>query len=117
LRNDHPYISAVAILRERSRADEHYNEWRTEWKKDRKPLDRPTTEEIIAEVEAEQAAWNESDASKHVPEGHVYIIELMTTGSPDAVPMPQDLFNCSRDVRVDVERVSPPQQQRGAWTR
>lgn len=114
LRNDHPYISAVAILRERSRADEYYNEWRTEWKKGRKPLDRPTTEEIIAEAEAEQAAWNESDASKHVPVGHVYIIELMTTGSPDAVPVPQDVFNCPRDARVDVERVPPQQLQRGA---
>jgi len=114
LRNDHPYISAVAILRERSRADEYYNEWRIEWKKGRKPLDRPTTEEIIAEAEAEHAAWNASEASKHVPEGHVYIIELMTTGSPDAVPVPEDVVNCPRDARVDVERVLPQQLQRGA---
>ena len=105
LRNDHPYISAVAILRERSRADEHYNQWRTEWKKSRKPLERPTTEEIIAEAEAEQAAWKASEASRNVPEGHVYVIELMTTGSPAAVPLREDVFDCLRDARVDVECV------------
>jgi hypothetical protein len=114
LRNDHPYISAVAILRERARADEYYNGWRTEWKKGRTPLQRPTTEEIIAEAEAEQAAWNASEASRHVPEGQVYIVELMTTGSPDAVPVPEDVFNCPRDSRVDVGRVRPQELQRDA---
>jgi hypothetical protein len=106
LRNDHPYISTVAIVRERPRAEEYYNEWRTEWKKGRQPLHRPTTEEIIAEAQAEQAAWNDSEASRHVPGGNAYIVELMTTGSPDAVPVPENVFNCARDKRVDVERLA-----------
>jgi hypothetical protein len=105
LRNDHPYISAVAILRERSRSDEHYDEWRTNWKKGRKPLDHPTTAEIIVEMEAEQAAWEASEASKKVADGHIYMIELMTTGSPEAVLVPEGVFNGPRDARVDVERV------------
>jgi hypothetical protein len=104
LRNDHPYISAVTILRERLRADDYYNEWRTEWRKTREPLDHPTTVQIIAEHETEQVAWNASEASKKVPEGHIYIIEVMTTGSPDAVPVPKNVFDCPRDERVEVQR-------------
>jgi hypothetical protein len=106
LRNDHPYISAVAILRERSRADKYYNEWRTKWKQTRKPLEHPTTDEIIAEAMAEQAAWKVSDESRHVPEGNFYVIEVMTTGSPDAVPLPENVFDCSADKRVEVQRVA-----------
>ncbi len=114
LRNDHPYISAVVILRERSRADEYYKEWRASWKKTRQPLAHPTTDEIIAEAEAEQAAWGASEASKNVPEGNVYVIETMTTGSPDAMPLPKNVFDCSRDHRLDVERVAAPHLEESA---
>src|SRR5207244_10501879 len=68
-------------------------------------LFRSTIEQIIAEAEAEQTAWNASEASKNVPEGNVYIIEVMTTGSPDAVPLPSNVFDCSRDERAEVVRV------------
>jgi hypothetical protein len=106
LRNDHPYVSAVAILRERSRADEYFNRWRSDWKESRKHLDNPTTDEIIAEAVAEQEAWNASEASRSVPEGHIYVVEMMATGSPEAAPVPTNVFDCSRDKRVDIERVA-----------
>jgi hypothetical protein len=109
-----PAKKTLAILRERSRADEYYNEWRASWKKTRQPLDHPTTDEIIAEAEAEQAAWDASEASQNVPEGNVYIIEMMTTGSPDAVPLPKNVFDCPRDQRLDVERVAEPPLEESA---
>jgi heat shock protein HspQ len=105
LRNDHPYISAVAILHERELAREHYDEWRADWKKTREPLDHPTMKEIIAEAMAEQRAWRRSDASKNVPDGNVYWLELLTTGSLDAVPLPEAAFDGSRDQRTSVVRV------------
>jgi hypothetical protein len=40
LRNDHPYISAVAILHERELAREEFNRWFAEWKEGREPLER-----------------------------------------------------------------------------
>jgi hypothetical protein len=40
-RNDHPYISAVAILHERALAREHYDEWRAKWKETRAPPRKP----------------------------------------------------------------------------
>jgi hypothetical protein len=105
LRNDHPYISAVAILHERELAREHYDQWRAEWKKTRDPLHYPSYEEITAEALAEQKAWRASDASANVPEGNVYWVELLTTGSPDAVPVPENVFDGPRDRRINVERV------------
>jgi hypothetical protein len=105
LRNDHPYISGVAILHERELAREHYNQWRVEWKKTRVPLDNPSDEEIVAEFMAEQEAWLASDEAANVPEGHVHLVELLTTGSPEAVPVPDNVFDGPRDRRLDVERV------------
>jgi hypothetical protein len=105
LRNDHPYISAVAILHERELAREHYDEWRAHWKQTRPPLENPSTEEIIAEAVAEQEAWQGSEEAAHVPEGNVYWIDLLTTGSPEAVPVPENVFDGPRDRRTVVERV------------
>ena len=50
-------------------------------------------------------AWESSEASKHVPEGSAYLVELLTTGGPDAVPIPESVFVGPRDKRRDVERV------------
>jgi len=104
LRNDHPYISAVAILHEHPLAAEYHAEWLAEWKKGREEKNR-TDDEIAAGAVAAHEAWLESEARANAPEGDVYWIELLTTGYPDAVPVPEDLFNGPRDRRVDVERV------------
>ncbi len=106
LRNDHLYISAVAALQERDRAREAFEMWRDEWKKTRPPLsDPPTHDEIVAEVEATHAAWAASDEAANAPEGKAYSLELITTGSPEAVPLLDTILNGPRDQRALVERV------------
>lgn len=52
LQHDHPYISAVTILRERELAREHYEQWRAEWKKTREPLESSIYDEVFAEFTA-----------------------------------------------------------------
>jgi hypothetical protein len=106
LRNDHPYISGVAILRERDLAYEYEAQWHTEWKKGRPARDPADWDQAIAEAQAAIEAWQASEASKHVPEGNAYLLELLTTGSPDAVPVPDNVFDGPRDERRNVERVS-----------
>lgn len=103
LRNDHPYISAVVILHELDLAAEYQGEWLDEWKKSR-PKKR-SYEEIAAEAIAALEAWQASDARENAPEGNAYWVEVLTTGSPEAVPLPEDVFNGPRDSRRDVERV------------
>jgi hypothetical protein len=103
LRNDHPYISAVAILNELELAAEYKGQWFEEWKKSRP--EKRSYDEIGAEVLAAEAAWQASEASKHVPDGNAYWVEVLTTGSPDAVPLPENVFECPRDSRREVERV------------
>jgi hypothetical protein len=105
LRNDHPYLSGVGILHERSLAREHYDRWRVEWTKTREPLHNPTYEQILAEFTAEQEAWLASGEAANLPEGNVHFIELVTTGSPEAVPVPENVLDGPRDHRVQVERV------------
>ncbi len=104
LRNDHPYISAVALLHERNIAREHYDTWRKTWTAAREPLVRSTQEEIEREVEAEFAAWREHGAENEAPSGKVYRVDVMTTGSPDSAPLPDDFFNGPRDTRFTVIR-------------
>jgi len=107
LRNDHPYISAVAILRERAAASEYHDRWREEWKSGRPPLENPTYKDIVREFTEEQKAWDEHVAQAKIPEGDVHFLEVLTSGSPDAAEVPQSVFNGPRDTRVNVDRVSP----------
>jgi hypothetical protein len=69
------------------------------------PLENPEIEEIISEALAEQEAWLASEEAAHVPDGNVYFVELLRTGSPEAVPVPDNVFDGPRDRRVDVQRV------------
>ena len=101
LRNDHPYISGVAILHERELAREHYDRWWANWKQTREPLENPSFDGIIAEAEAAQEAWHASEEAVNVPEGSVYLVEVLTTGSPEAVPVPSNVFDGPRDRRVE----------------
>lgn len=105
-RNDHPYISAVVILHERELAQEHYTEWRTEWKKTRPPVNAKDEVDLVSVFMEEQEAWKASEASKNIPDGHAYWVEVMTTGSPSAVALPESVFNGPRDRRIDVIRVA-----------
>jgi len=49
-------------------------------------------------------AWNASDEAANVPEGSLHLVEPLTTGSPDAVAVPENVFDGLCDRRVDVER-------------
>jgi hypothetical protein len=69
------------------------------------PLDNPSDEEIVAEFMAEQEAWRPSDDAANVPEGNVHLVELLTTGNTEAVPVPGNVFDGPRDRGADVERV------------
>lgn len=106
LRSDHPYISAVVILRERAAASEYYDEWREGWKSSRPSIENPTFEDIVHEFEEEQKAWDEHAAEADIPEGDVYFLEVLTTGSPDAAALPEIVFDGPRDTRVNVARES-----------
>jgi hypothetical protein len=70
-----------------------------------KPLERDLCEGGKAEVLRDRArlegglTWNESEGSKPVPDGNMYLIELMTIGHPEAVSIPESVFNCARDER------------------
>jgi hypothetical protein len=105
LRNDHPYVSGVAILHEREVLREYYDEWREGWKENRPQLVNPSMDEVIDEFVAESEAWEVSEEAANAPEGNVYWIDLMTTGSPEAVPVPDNVFDGPRDRRTVVERV------------
>jgi hypothetical protein len=59
---------------------------------------------MVAEAEAAREAWNASDEAANVPEGSVNLVEPLTTGSPDTVAAPENVFDGPRDRRVDVER-------------
>jgi hypothetical protein len=105
LRNDHPYISAVAILNELELAAEYKGKWYEDWKESREMPANPSYEEVAAEVIAAEEAWQGSDASRDVPEGNAYWVDVLTTGSPEAVPLPENVFDGPRDSRREVERV------------
>jgi hypothetical protein len=100
LRNDHPYITAVLLLHERDLEREYYDNWRSGWVQSRKPVVRPTQQEIEREVEA----WAQHEAGNDVPSGKVYRVDVMTTGSPEAAPVPEGFFNGDRDTRCSVIR-------------
>jgi hypothetical protein len=104
LRNDHPYISGVAIVHELSLAAEYHAKWLADWKSTREQK-RTTYDEIAAEAVAAHEAWLQSEARIQAPEGEEYWIDLLTTGSPEAVPVPTCVFDGPRDRRVSVERV------------
>ncbi len=105
LRNDHPYISAVAILHDLELAAEYKGKWYEDWKASRERPANPSYEEIAAEVIAAEEAWQASDARKNIPEGDAHRVEVLTTGSPEAVPLPENVFDGPRDSRREVERV------------
>lgn len=103
LRNDHPYISAVAIVHERDLAYEYVRKWHEE--RVAREAAKPAT--LADAAEAARTAveeWQASEASQNVPEGNVYRLEVLTTGNPDAVPLPDSVFNGPRDERFVVER-------------
>jgi hypothetical protein len=102
LRNDHPYISAVAIVHERDLTAEYRNAWREEWKKGREPLDPRSYDEPIREWLAEEREWHSSGAAAAAPRGSAYWIELLTT-LPGHHGATRAVGACGREPASEVE--------------
>jgi hypothetical protein len=83
LRNDHPYISAVAVVSQRDRAIDYYDE-------------------LVAGMDGASAdeKWRAINAAKdrgEVPEGHCHRLDVYRTMSAHAAPLPGELFNGPKD--------------------
>ncbi|WP_327378872.1 hypothetical protein OG393_33710 (plasmid) [Streptomyces sp. NBC_01216] len=86
LRNDHPYVSAVAVVRR----EDHAAQWAGAWFEENRAQ---FGDDVLALV----AAFTE--ASQDAPEGDELFLEVYETLSTEAVPLPRDVFNGPRDRR------------------
>jgi hypothetical protein len=106
LRNDHLYISAVAALHERPLVQEVLERFSSDWRRTQPPRSEPPMpHEIVADAEALHAAWDASEEKANASDGNVYFLEVIRTGSPEAVPLPEGVLNGPRDQFANVERV------------
>ena len=83
LRNDHPYVSAVAVVFQRERAVDFYDE-------------------LVAGMEEATAddkmrAINAAKDRGEVPHGHYHRLDVYRTMSPQAARLPAELFNGPKD--------------------
>ena len=110
LRNQHQYLSAVLALRHRTLAQD----WAAE------NLERIKAEEGFDEDDLDsmhhvaERAYRESIEAEErgeVPDGDYFYAEVFLTMSPDAVPLPEGVFDGPRDTRWQLD----PQQ--GAYTK
>lgn len=106
LRNDHPYISAVAILREVDLKAEYQQAWseRRQEGRTKLTLKDDGIEAVAKAIQEERAHWKEHEKTAEIPSGVAYKIEVLTTGSPSAAPLPENAFDGPRDRRFDVMR-------------
>lgn len=87
LTNDHPYISAVAVVRR----EDHAAAWAAQW--------FDTHQAAFGDdVVALAAAFAEASATD-APEGDEIFLEVFEAISPTAVPLPRNVFNGPRDLR------------------
>ncbi|MFJ2937939.1 hypothetical protein ACIO8G_34890 [Streptomyces sp. NPDC087219] len=94
LRNDHAYISAVAVVRR----EDHAALWAAQWFDEHREAFGPGgAEDGDQGTRAMVAAF--AEASKDAPEGDDIFLEVFETLSDSAVPLPRDVFNGPRDRR------------------
>ncbi|MFF2572691.1 hypothetical protein [Streptomyces sp. NPDC058084] len=94
LRNDHAYISAVAVVRREDHAALWAAQWFDEHREDFGPGD---ADDDGQGTRAMVAAF--AEASKDAPEGDDIFLEVFETLSDSAVPLPREVFNGPRDRR------------------
>lgn len=106
LRNDHPYITGVLILREIDLEAEYQRKWGRERQKGRPKLTlvKDGIDGYAKAIEEEIADWEEHKKTAAIPTGTAYAVDVLTTGSPSAVPLPENVFDGERDKRIDVVR-------------
>lgn len=86
LRNDHPYISAIAVVRR----EDHAAQWAGAWH-DQNRAQFGNDDQALAAAFAK--------ASHEAPEGDDLFLEVFETLSTEAVPLPRKVFNGPRDRR------------------
>jgi hypothetical protein len=89
LRNDHPYLSAIAVVSERPRAADFYDE-------QAESSTATTREEKIEEILGFQERGD-------VPEGSYYRADCFKTMSPEATPLPEVFFDGANDRLLEVD--------------
>ena len=90
----HPHITAVAVLNERTNAQDFIE----------KIIERHRAADTSLEAAAEAAAAaldevNRARAARRVPDGAYQWLDLYDLGSDEATPLPDGFFAGSRDVR------------------
>jgi hypothetical protein len=92
LRNDHPYVSAVAALRE----GDFERDWWRDWCERQERL-LPMDSGFAARWDARQAATERAKREEEIPSGLYYRLDVVLNPSPKATPLPSDFFNGERD--------------------
>lgn len=87
LRNDHAYVSAVAVVRR----EDHAAQWAAEW------FDAHRADFGPDDTQALVAAF--AEASQHAPQGDEIYLEVFETFSESAIQLPRAVFNGPRDLR------------------
>ncbi|MBA2897778.1 hypothetical protein [Nonomuraea soli] len=90
LTNDHQYISAVALLRERP----HSIAWAAAWFDENRSRFEDPKDMAVGYLEAA--------VTEDVPQGSDVFLSIIETASEEAVPLPRDLFNGPLDLRYSL---------------
>jgi hypothetical protein len=93
LTTDHPYVSAVVLLRRRTHARDHDEAW---WKEKGEEYRSRFTDSVGLMTALLEAAQEKPDG----PPGHYHYVQVMHTVSSlrgEAVPLPPELFAGGRD--------------------
>jgi hypothetical protein len=95
LRNDHPYISAVAALHRGDLELDWWNDW---YARERSATPEPETYEEAFDRWRARAALAERVAKKEeIPTGDYFRVDVVRNWSTSAVPLPADVFAGARD--------------------
>lgn len=90
LTNDHPYLSAVALLRRREHRTDRIAEIAAEERRDPSDFDPATTEAVQVLKRLEQ---------EDLPDGDYLYVDVIETISEVATPLPEDWFDGEQDSR------------------
>lgn len=105
IRNDHRYLSAVVLLRHCDRRrdwiDDLANQLRTEF-----GGDASTDEEAIARWQELERRASEAQERGEIPKGTYFRTDVIVSASPDATPLPRDVFDGPQDTRWELDQAT-----------
>jgi hypothetical protein len=105
IRNDHPYLSAVVLLRHGDR----HQDWRDDLRKRLRAelgCEASTGEEAIARVQELERRAREAEERGEIPAGEYFRTDVIVSASPNATPLPWDVFDGPRDTRWELDRAT-----------